>query len=103
MGHFMGDPESYRPEEDTEAAKQRDSIERLAAELREAGVEYEELEELRENAHERVDSAIEWAKEQPQPDPEDAYGDVFVNPESGVTTTEPTHDLAGQPRAGGED
>ncbi|AHG00590.1 acetoin:2,6-dichlorophenolindophenol oxidoreductase subunit alpha [Halostagnicola larsenii XH-48] len=103
MGHFMGDPESYRPEDDSAAAKQRDSIERLASELRAAGVEDEALEELRENAHDRVDDAIGWAKEQPEPDPEDAYGDVFVGPESGVTTTEPTHELAGETRTGGED
>nr|WP_092900583.1 thiamine pyrophosphate-dependent dehydrogenase E1 component subunit alpha [Halostagnicola kamekurae] len=103
MGHFMGDPESYRPDEDAEAAKQRDSIERLASELRAAGVEDDALEELRENARDRVDDAIEWAKEQPLPDPEDAYSDVFVGSESGVTTTEPTHELAGETRAGGED
>ncbi|ADD07558.1 2-oxoacid dehydrogenase E1 component alpha subunit (plasmid) [Natrialba magadii ATCC 43099] len=103
MGHFMGDPESYRPAEDSEAAKNRDSIERLAAELRAAGVEDAELEEIRDEAHERVDSAIEWAKEQPQPDPEDAYEDVFAGSKSGVTTTEPAHELADTTRAGGDD
>ena len=94
MGHFMGDPESYRPDEDADAAEERDSIERLAAELRAEGVD-DDLDEIRERARDRVDEAIEWAKDQPKPDPEDAYDDVFVNPESGVTTDEPTHELAG--------
>ncbi|MDG5817376.1 thiamine pyrophosphate-dependent dehydrogenase E1 component subunit alpha [Natronococcus sp. A-GB7] len=95
MGHFMGDPESYRPDEDVAAAEQRDSIERLADDLRSEGVEDDELEAIREEARERVDEAIEWAKEQPEPDPDAAYEDVFVNPPSGVTAQEPDHELAG--------
>ena len=95
MGHFMGDPESYRPDEDVAAAQARDSIERLADDLRSEGLENEELEAIREEARERVDGAIEWAKEQPEPDPDAAYEDVFVNPPSGVTTEEPSHELAG--------
>ncbi|MFC4437023.1 MULTISPECIES: thiamine pyrophosphate-dependent dehydrogenase E1 component subunit alpha [Natrialbaceae] len=95
MGHFMGDPESYRPDEDREAAQERDSIERLAADLRSEGVEDDDLEEIRERARDRVDEAIEWAKEQPKPDPEEAHEDVFVDPPSGVTTDEPTHEIAG--------
>ncbi len=95
MGHFMGDPETYRPEEDQAAATERDSIERLADDLRGAGVEDATLEEIRTDAHDRVDEAIEWAKDQPQPDPEAAHEDVFVNPPSGVTDSEPEFDLAG--------
>jgi len=95
MGHFMGDPETYRPERDQDAAQARDSIERLAADLRAHGVDGDELDDLRADAHERVEEAIEWAKDQPEPDPEAAYEDVFVNPGSGVTDSEPTFDLAG--------
>ncbi|WP_306060058.1 thiamine pyrophosphate-dependent dehydrogenase E1 component subunit alpha [Natronococcus wangiae] len=100
MGHFMGDPESYRPDEDKEAAHGRDSIERLAADLRAAGLEDDDLEEIRERARDRVDEAIEWAKDQPEPDPEEAHEDVFVNPPSGATTDEPAHELA---ETGGDD
>ena len=95
MGHFMGDPESYRPEEDQAAAQARDSIERLADDLRNHGVGDDEISQLREDAHERVEEAIEWAKDQPQPDPEDAHEDMVVNPPSGVTDTEPDYELAG--------
>jgi len=89
MGHFMGDPQTYRPEADQEAHQRRDSIERLAADLRAAGVEDDDLAEIREAAHERVESAIEHAKDQPLPEPADAYEDVFTNPPSGVTDEEP--------------
>ncbi|MFC6823630.1 thiamine pyrophosphate-dependent dehydrogenase E1 component subunit alpha [Halopelagius fulvigenes] len=95
MGHFMGDPETYRPETDSEGAATRDPIDRLADDLRAHGVEDEELDEIRDSAHERVDDAIEWAVEQPQPDPEDAYEDMFVNPMSGVTESEPSYELEG--------
>ncbi len=95
MGHFMGDPESYRPEEDQTAATQRDSIERLADDLRAAGADDAELDALREEAEARVEAAIEWAKEQPEPDPAAAHEDMWVNPPSGVTDSEPDFDLAG--------
>ncbi len=95
MGHFMGDPETYRPDADKTAAEQRDSIERLAEDLRAHGVEDDRLDEIRERAEERVEEAIEWAKDQPEPDPEDAYEDVFVNPPSGVTDSEPSTEVAG--------
>ncbi|MFB6236595.1 MAG: thiamine pyrophosphate-dependent dehydrogenase E1 component subunit alpha [Halopenitus sp.] len=95
MGHFMGDPETYRPEEDQEAATERDSVERLEDDMRAHGFDDEEIATLREEAEARVEDAIEWAKQQPKPDPEDAYEDVWVNPPSGVTDSEPDFDLAG--------
>ncbi|WP_132058220.1 thiamine pyrophosphate-dependent dehydrogenase E1 component subunit alpha [Halorussus amylolyticus] len=95
MGHFMGDPESYRPDEDKAAAEQRDSIERLAEDLRAHGVEDTTIQESRERAHERVEEAIEWAKDQPEPDPADAHDDVFSNPPSGVTESDPSAEVTG--------
>ena len=89
MGHFMGDAQGYRPEEDVERHQARDSIERLASDLRDHGLGDEDLEAIREQAEERVEDAIAWAKEQPQPDPESAYEDVFTNPPAGVTEAPP--------------
>ena len=83
MGHFMGDAEGYRPDEDIERHKARDSIERLGSALRRYGVADGELDDIRDRSHARVDEAIEWAKEQPEPDPEAAYEDVFTNPPDG--------------------
>ncbi len=95
MGHFMGDPQVYRPEADQEAAAERDSIERLAADLRAHGVGDVTIQELREEAEERVEDAINWAKDQPEPDPEAAHEDMWVNSASGVTETEPDFEFAG--------
>jgi TPP-dependent pyruvate/acetoin dehydrogenase alpha subunit len=89
MGHFMGDAEGYRPEDDVAAAHMRDSIERLEATMDDAGIGREERDGIRNDAESRVDAAIEWAKDQPEPDPTAAYESVFTNPPSGVTDTEP--------------
>jgi pyruvate dehydrogenase E1 component alpha subunit len=95
MGHFMGDPETYRPAQDKEAVEKRDSIDRMEAHLKDHGVDESEIEAVRDRATERVEAAIEWARDQPEPDPEDAHDDVWVNPPSGVTDTEPDFTLAG--------
>jgi len=79
MGHFMGDAEGYRPDADVERAQRLDSIERLADDLRDEGVGDDELDEIRSRAEQRVEDAIEWAKDQPEPDPAAAHEDVFVD------------------------
>ena len=95
MGHFMGDPQTYRPETDQELHQQRDSIVRIEEDLRDAGVDDDRLAELREEAEARVEEAIEWAKDQPEPEPAAAHEGAFVNPPEGVTDTEPEYELAG--------
>ena len=95
MGHFMGDAEGYRPETDRTAATERDSIERMEAHLRAHGVDDDRIDDLRSAAHDRVEEAITWAKDQPEPAPEAAYDDVFTNPPSGVTDSEPAVDSGG--------
>lgn len=95
MGHFMGDPESYRGDRDKAAAEQRNSIDRLAADLRAHDVDEETLDDIRSRAHDRVEEAIEWAKEQPNPEPEDAYENVFSNPPTGVTDSDPSTEVTG--------
>ena len=95
MPHFLGDPQVYRSEENIERHQQLDSIERLADDLRDRGVEDGDLDEIRESAHARVDEAIEWAKEQPLPEPETAYEDVWTNPPYGVSDTEPAVPVPG--------
>jgi len=89
MGHFMGDAEGYRPDEDVERHKARDSIERLAAVLETHGLTQDDLDEIRARSERRVEEAIDWAKEQPLPEPEEAYENVFTNDPSGVTESPP--------------
>ena len=88
MGHFMGDAQEYRSDEEVEKLDRLDPIPKLEARLGREGLSDERIEELRDEATQRVEEAIEWAKEQPQPDPEAAYDDVFANPPAGPTAAE---------------
>lgn len=93
MGHFMGDAEGYRPDDDIEQANARDSITRIENDLESQGVASDKIEQMRSQAQNRVEEAIEWAKSQPKPDPEEAYTDMFSNPEEGVTGGENTDNV----------
>ncbi|MFT4883994.1 MAG: TPP-dependent pyruvate/acetoin dehydrogenase alpha subunit [Natronomonas sp.] len=88
MGHFMGDAQGYRSDEEIEKLDELDPIPRMEERLRAAGLDDERIENLNDAATERVEEAIEWAKDQPQPDPEDAYEDVFTNPPEGPAAAE---------------
>ncbi|WP_310929734.1 thiamine pyrophosphate-dependent dehydrogenase E1 component subunit alpha [Halogeometricum luteum] len=101
MGHFMGDAEGYRPENDVERASRLDSIPRLAEDLRKRGVDDDGLEEIRTRAHERVEEAIEWAKEQPEPKPEAALEDAFAGPPEGAAEPPAAAETDGGERSDG--
>jgi TPP-dependent pyruvate/acetoin dehydrogenase alpha subunit len=58
MGHLVGDPQSYRSDEDQAAAMDRDSIERMEGHLRDHGVDDDAMAEMREDAHARVDDGF---------------------------------------------
>jgi len=76
-GHYEGDAQPYKPEEEATAWRERDPLEVTAARLREGGAAAEELEGIRATAAELVEAAIERARELPVPDPEEAYADVY--------------------------
>jgi TPP-dependent pyruvate/acetoin dehydrogenase alpha subunit len=77
-GHYEGDAQPYKPEEESSAWRERDPLEVSAARLTERGeAEAEELERIRTEAAERVQRATERARELPVPEPEEAYADVF--------------------------
>ncbi len=84
-GHYEGDAQPYKPEEEADAWRQRDPLEVAAARLTERGeADAAALLRLREEAAARVEAAIERARSLPAPEPEVAYADVFgtVEPEA---------------------
>ncbi|HEX2392821.1 MAG TPA: thiamine pyrophosphate-dependent dehydrogenase E1 component subunit alpha [Solirubrobacterales bacterium] len=77
-GHYEGDAQPYKPEEEATAWRERDPLEVSARRLRERGeASAEGLERVRAEAGERVEAAIERARGLPAPDPEEAYADVY--------------------------
>jgi TPP-dependent pyruvate/acetoin dehydrogenase alpha subunit len=81
-GHFEGDPQRYRPPDEIERFKTKeDPIQRFRSVLRKEAILSDKLEkELRGEVTLVIEEAIRYAKEAPLPRPEDALGDLFVNP-----------------------
>jgi TPP-dependent pyruvate/acetoin dehydrogenase alpha subunit len=81
-GHYEGDPQRYRSRAEVERFKnEQDPIRRFGSLLRKEGILSDELEtEIREEATQRIEEAVSYAKSAPLPRPEEALEDLFVNP-----------------------
>lgn len=79
-GHYEGDGQPYKPDEEVEAWKARDPLALAEQALveRAAGT-VEELAEIRRQAEEQVDDAIAFARAGNAPDEQEAYQHVFVD------------------------
>ncbi len=78
-GHYEGDPQVYRTEEETERLLALDPITNLAARLVADGIASEErLEELEVRVQDTIDRAVEEASSAPMPGPERLYEGLYV-------------------------
>ncbi len=78
-GHYVGDPERYRAKDEVEKLRAKDPINRVKEQLiRKGWLTDKEFEELVFRASAEVDEAINFARESPYPDPEEALQDVFA-------------------------
>lgn len=78
MGHWTGDPQTYRTREEVEAWKKRDPIARWRERLIAEGVcDAAELDGIARAADEEVEAAARFAFESPNPDPAHVLDDVF--------------------------
>lgn len=83
-GHSVYDSyKEYVPAGDLEKwQKKRDPISGFQNHLKETGVVSEkEIEALADEIEKEIDEALEWAKNSPDPKPQDLYADVAANPE----------------------
>ena len=80
LGHYVGDPEVYRSEDEKKEWLARDPVdlfrERL---LREKTASQSELDKMKEEVREEVEAAVEYAKNSPDPEPEEAMEHVYVD------------------------
>lgn len=78
-GHFMGDAEAYRPKGELDTLRARDPIPALAKRLQsEDNVSDADLAAIAARARNRVDDAINFARESAYPEPEEALEKVFA-------------------------
>jgi pyruvate dehydrogenase E1 component alpha subunit len=69
MGHFEGDPDRYRDDDERRATRERDALAALQARLTEAGHATEgELEAMRVELEAAVSRAVDFARSSPFPD-----------------------------------
>ncbi|MFZ5755104.1 MAG: thiamine pyrophosphate-dependent enzyme, partial [Bacillota bacterium] len=79
-GHFEGDPCIYKDPKEQEAWLKKDpvlSLEKKLTELKFATVV--ELEEIKAAVKEKIDSAVLFAQNSPDPDPDDVLTDVYAS------------------------
>jgi len=78
-GHYEGDPEVYRDEDEVDEWRERDPIETFAADGVEAGDFTEsDVEAAWDDAEERIDEAEAFARESDDPSPETAFESVYA-------------------------
>jgi TPP-dependent pyruvate/acetoin dehydrogenase alpha subunit len=76
VGHYIGDPQVYRPKDEQKHLREtQDPIDKLRERLE---VSPEEFEDLDREVTEIVESSVEFAKNGTDPAPEDALKDVYA-------------------------
>ncbi|KYH25122.1 2-oxoglutarate dehydrogenase E1 component [Halalkalicoccus paucihalophilus] len=78
-GHFEGDEELYREDDEVERWEARDPIETFAQRLIDRGeLTNEEYEALQSEVETTIEEALEYAQSAEEPAPEEAYDDMFA-------------------------
>ncbi|MFB6155345.1 MAG: thiamine pyrophosphate-dependent dehydrogenase E1 component subunit alpha [Haloferacaceae archaeon] len=80
-GHFEGDQQVYRDESEIDRWRQNDPIEAFRERLVERGdLTREQFEEMESEVEATIADAVEYARGAPDPDPSEAYEDMFAEP-----------------------
>ena len=78
MGHWTGDPQTYRTREEVESWKKRDPIKHWREHLIAEGMyTAEELDAMDKQAEDETQAATDFALNSPEPDPAHVLDDVF--------------------------
>ena len=79
-GHFEGDPQPYRSQDEVEAWKERDPLALAERRLADRGeLDEAERDTIRDAVRARVAEAVEFAEAAPMPEPLSALEDVFTD------------------------
>lgn len=78
-GHYVGDPQKYRPADEVKAARRNDPIQRFASALVESGVMAPAgLEAIEARVLAGIDAAVAFATASPVSDPDELMKDVYA-------------------------
>jgi TPP-dependent pyruvate/acetoin dehydrogenase alpha subunit len=81
-GHFEGDPQKYRTQNEIgEFQRKGDPIQLFKGVLKKEGILSDKLDkDLRDEVTNLIEEAVRYAQEAPLPDPEESLEDLFANP-----------------------
>ena len=78
-GHYVGDPQTYKPEEEVKEWMKKDPIPAFRKQLVETGVFTEkDADSINRDMEEEIENAVKFAVESPLPEPEETLEDVFA-------------------------
>jgi pyruvate dehydrogenase E1 component alpha subunit len=77
MGHYCGDPATYRPKTYNEEAKEKDALARMQKKLLEEGITMEDIEQIDREQEQEIMEAYNFAVESPYPDKALVTADVY--------------------------
>ncbi|OYZ38596.1 MAG: pyruvate dehydrogenase (acetyl-transferring) E1 component subunit alpha [Alphaproteobacteria bacterium 16-39-46] len=78
-GHSMSDPAKYRSKEEVEDVKSHhDPLSILEAEILRQGGDKDHLESITKDVKKKIDEAVEFAKESPEPSEGELFTDILV-------------------------
>lgn len=79
-GHSISDPGTYRSEQEKKIWQERDPIPNFARWLAEEGhADQEEIEAIDAEEKKRIESAIEFAEQSPDPELDELYKDIYAD------------------------
>lgn len=79
-GHYEGDPQPYRTQDEVEEWKARDPLPRAEAELRGRGaLDDTGKQAIVDDIRARIDEAVAFAESSPFPEPEEALKDIYTD------------------------
>lgn len=81
MGHSMSDPGNYRTRAEIEKYQERDPIKLFTAMLKDNDIlSDKDISQMEAEIKERIEQALRFAEESPEPDPKELYTNVYSNP-----------------------
>lgn len=81
-GHSMSDPAKYRTKDEVQEYKQRDPIEQVRTTILDnKWASEDDLDEINKKIKDIVSDCVKFAEESEYPDPEEAYKDVYAEPD----------------------
>lgn len=83
-GHFSSEPHmlpaKYRSDEEVEHYRENnDPIEKFTKHLLESGMTENELEKIKEDVNKAIEESVQFMRNSPYPNPEEAYEDAYAN------------------------